>query len=65
MVDDHLQEIAAEAKARRVPIPTLLKAANVASSTWWRWRKSKFEPRASTLRRLKAELANLTDQDAA
>jgi predicted transcriptional regulator len=50
---DPLAQIEADAAARGVEIGDALKVAGVAVSTWWRWKEGKFEPRASTVRRIR------------
>lgn len=39
----------------------VLKKAEIAPSTFWRWRKGTFEPRASTIRKLRQSLNDLAD----
>jgi hypothetical protein len=65
MSDDPIQELEAAAKARDVDMAVLLKDAKVAQTTWWRWRKGTFEPRPSTLRRLRKSLDDLSAEKAA
>ncbi len=43
-----------------VPMPAALKHAGVASTTYWRWRHGGKEPLASTLRRIRASINELS-----
>jgi DNA-binding phage protein len=49
-------EIESLAEAAQVPMADVLKRANVASTTWWRWSQKHFEPRFSTLRKVREAL---------
>lgn len=44
-----IQQIEARAKAANVSMLRILQAAGVNHSTWWRWRKEKFQPRQAKL----------------
>jgi predicted transcriptional regulator len=67
-VAPQVQEIEALAASAGVPMLDVLKRAGVATTTWWRWSEGHFEPRFSTLRRVRDALDELVAskrQDAA
>ena len=47
------------AKSAGVPIGKALRKAKVASSTYWRWRHDGKEPLTTTVRKIKAAIAEL------
>jgi predicted transcriptional regulator len=48
--------IQADAKAHGIKMTHVLKSADVAMTTWWRWRNGGLEPKLSTFRRVRQEL---------
>lgn len=44
-----IQQIEARAEAIGVPISHILYSAGVNFSTWWRWKRGKFQPRQAKL----------------
>lgn len=58
-------EIESRATTAGVEIGDVLKRAGVASTTWWRWSEGHFDPRLSTLRKVRAALdAEIADRAA-
>jgi predicted transcriptional regulator len=51
-----IQEIETKAAEANVSIADVLKRAGVASTTWWRWSEGQFDPRFSTLRKVRDAL---------
>lgn len=51
-----LLEIETRADTAGVAMSDVLKRAGVASTTWWRWSEGHFEPRMSTLRKVRDAL---------
>lgn len=51
-----ITEIERRASEAGVDIASVLKRADVAPTTWWRWAQQKNEPRMATLRKLRAAL---------
>lgn len=49
-------EITEQAAKRGIKVSRLLKDAGINHSTWWRWQRGKFQPRASSLSRIKKAL---------
>ena len=50
------QDIEARAQREGLPIADVLATAGVNRSTWWRWKKGRFQPRADTVDRIEAAL---------
>lgn len=44
-----IQQIETRAAAANVSMLRILQSAGVNHSTWWRWRKAKFQPRQAKL----------------
>jgi predicted transcriptional regulator len=55
-VSPEIREIEALADSANVPMPDVLKRANVARTTWWRWSEGHFDPRYATLRKVRDAL---------
>jgi len=65
MVDPQLTALEQRAADANVPMADILQAAGVARTTWTRWKRSDFDPRLSTLRKLHAALDEKLRADAA
>lgn len=48
-----IQQIEAAADRRGITMTDACRRAGVNYSTWWRWRRSKTEPRSSKLKRIR------------
>ena len=55
-VDPEITDIETRAEEAKVPMGHVLADADVAATTWWRWRHGKAEPRLSTLRKVRSAL---------
>lgn len=66
-MDDPLADFEAECTERGAKPADVIRAAGVAPSTYWRWRKDKFEPRPRTIRKLREAIGQVAPvaQDAA
>lgn len=51
-----IREIEARAEIATVAIDDVLERCGVARTTWWRWKEGQFEPRLSTLRKVREAL---------
>lgn len=51
-----IRDIQARASEGGVQIDAVLRRAKVAKTTWWRWSEGQFEPRLSTLRKVREAL---------
>jgi transcriptional regulator with XRE-family HTH domain len=49
-------EITALAERRGLKMSDVLKAAGINHSTWWRWQRGKYQPRAESVERIKKAL---------
>ena len=59
-MDDPVAQLEADCEARSLKVSAVLKEARVSPSTYWRWRKDGLEPRAATVRKLRAAFERLT-----
>lgn len=55
-----ITEIEDLARAANLPLERVLAHAGVATTTWWRWKNEKYEPRIKTLRKLRLALDELS-----
>lgn len=51
-----IREIEARAQIAGIEIGDVLGRCGVAKTTWWRWSEGQFEPRLSTLRKVREAL---------
>jgi transcriptional regulator with XRE-family HTH domain len=49
-------QIEATAKAQGMKMSDVLRRANIAHSTWWRWKKGRFSPRFATVEKIEKAL---------
>jgi len=55
-VDPQISDIEDRAKAAGLQMAPILRDADVAATTWWRWRSGGVEPKLGTLRRVREAL---------